>query len=285
MNEDTALQYIDNVSESNLEALSTPQADSVTYIDRLPDDLLYIIFQELFEKEFHHYIWRLLFVSRRWNHFIMECPALWATIEVDFYKDSFQDPLKHSLPYISACLKRSQGLLLDMDLDFGHFPHPDQYDPKVSAISRSELEDMVDPSWKWDRDFESPYYCLIFNKFFHGLLGVDGEYMSRWSTLSINLDVDALFCASIWKRFNGPLPNLRNLSINNFPRPIDFDYNMSFFGQGFRDLSSVNDLSIYDTPPLTLFPCHVQTSETSIYGLTGLWKIWYHCLLFLSCER
>lgn len=80
--------------------------NSVTYINRVPNDLLYIIFKMCLECD-HYDIWQLLSVSRRWNQFIMRCPALWAQIHLSWgYLSLFKLSLERPLLYLG--LPRAQ---------------------------------------------------------------------------------------------------------------------------------------------------------------------------------
>lgn len=248
-------------ARSNIETGGTSQANSSTYIDRLPHDLLYIIFKKTYIEWDHSNIWQLLFVCRHWNQFIMNCPALWAQIGLDWGSGTpFGLSLERPLSYISACLERSRGLLLDMNLNFECFPGEEYIsqtiltDTNGAIIDASNIENLINPSWGWDLNFDNPSYCWIFNRFFDHLTGIRGQHMSRWSRLRLDFGYGDPSSAGIWKRLRGPLPNLKTIHVEGFPQMENYDYDVSVFSQGLTDLSTVTSLKTLGTPLFTSFP-------------------------------
>lgn len=235
---------------SNNLKFGTNQVNTVLHIDRLPHDILYMVFKIYLEYD-HHDIWKLASVSRGWNRFIMDCPGLWAQIQITTDTDHpIQYSFQHPLSYISACLERSQDLPLDISLRFDGFPTPDDSiqttltDTDGAVIDTSDIENLVDPSWGWDLDFDSPSYCWLFNRFFDRLVGINGQRMTRWSRLYIDVGYDRPLSASILKRLRGPLPNLKHLNMQGFPRTGDDEHDTTFFSQGLTDLSAVTSLKL-----------------------------------------
>jgi hypothetical protein len=105
-----------------------------------PEEVLLEIFQ-YYLIDYHPNIRILLRVCKDWNRIVMHRPTLWIRIQTPDKLEHGQDFDDLVTPYVRACLKRSQNLPLDIELNLERLPSFAKY--AISYLYES-LADIVD---------------------------------------------------------------------------------------------------------------------------------------------
>lgn len=190
-------------------------------IGRCLDDVLYTIFEFCLVPR-HRRIGTLLLVCRRWNRMVMNGPKLWARLQVESDDDLLKDTAVHA--YLSACIERSRGLHLDVELDLSHFPSCRMYlEQEVvafakSLVNSSDHESVETQMEELDWDLESEQYSRLLTGALERILGTNGSRLPRLASLSLVFPEDDEDTAvDVWSHLKGNLLNLKALTIDHLP--------------------------------------------------------------------
>jgi len=160
--------------ETLIGALSAP-TEANTNIDGLPTELLLCVLELVIDSETPPELFCL--VSRRWYRSVVTCAPFWRCIDITLECYWRADPATGLVSSIRRHMARSQAYGLDVTIDYG-----------AGYYWYSQF---------WDAVIE----CA----------GLNGERMSRWSTLKFNsTNSTSLQVIEVFKR---PTPALRELSI------------------------------------------------------------------------
>jgi hypothetical protein len=108
----SSLAHVTSVQRISIEPIGTAP------INRCPDEIIYMIFEDCVLFPDHFYIRRLLLVCRRWYTLVTNTAKLWSRIEISSPWDLFDIGSQRSqFPYIFACLDRSKNLPITLHLD------------------------------------------------------------------------------------------------------------------------------------------------------------------------
>ncbi|KIM31210.1 hypothetical protein M408DRAFT_64678, partial [Serendipita vermifera MAFF 305830] len=162
-------------------------------VQNLPNEMLILIF-EYFLAINHRLIRRLLLVCKHWNHIVMQSPRLWGRVQLLPLDYEYRYPFESLLPYVEACLQRSQSVLLDIELDYVLLLTREEYiRNKVLAticeISNDE-PNVIDQVYNLNCDFASPEYDAYFDqtmKELSILIGPMGAHMEKWRSLRLRI--------------------------------------------------------------------------------------------------
>lgn len=241
-----------------------------TPIMKCPNEILHSIFTHTIA-DYHPRIRSLLLVCRHWNTIIMTSPRFWT--EIGFHNEidpNFFDP-EYSRNYINACLKRSENLLLDINLPIWYYDsHKGYIIEELDKFTR----DLLDPEdqssfsqqlWEMEFGFDSPKYVRRFEETFTRLLGKRGKNIKRWRSLSISFPEDLWSPIDLWNRFDAPAPNLRSLTLigastYNGGLPGEDDW----LKYGLNQLSNVNEFDSNTDIPIS----HLGLSTLNLHRLT-----------------
>jgi F-box-like len=225
------LKQLLEISEQQCRLLESDLADyraSVAPIRKCPAEILAAIFRDYLEDNPRH-IRRLLLVCRLWYNLTLQTPDLWTSIPIIF--DSKLEPAKEVVdsikPRVVACIKYSQNLPLDIDLDLTKLCKTlhcienqarifeDNYLRGAPVYLIGLLRE------RWPRleahFFHTPWNSYHIFELLAILTGSAKENMKRWKTFSIALPEGFMDNAviPIWDVLAGPLPSLVSLSINH----------------------------------------------------------------------
>ena len=162
--------------EPLISRLSAP-TEAQTTIECLPTELLLCVLELVLDSENPPELFCL--VSRRWYRSVVTCAPFWRCIDITVECYRRVDPATGLVPNIRRHLARSDAYGLDVTIDYG------------AACA-----------WDWDSQFwDAVLECV----------GLNGEGMSRWSTLKFNATQNTPL--RIIDVFQHPTPALRELSI------------------------------------------------------------------------
>lgn len=208
-------------------------------IHHLPDELLYSIFKLCIQGPYddpRRTIGTLLFVCKRWYTLTMSSPKLWSNIQID-------DPFRHidfvnrrsRISYVHSCLSRSQGLPLNVEIDFGCVDEMGYIKEELIQHAETILhEDVHEGVWDQicgqDWPLGSSRFYEELDSFLDQLFGDEGQHLKRCHTLSIEFPDDFTPVDIICSRMAPNISNLTSLKIdarrnwsveNTFPRVLD----------------------------------------------------------------
>lgn len=198
-------------------------------INRCPDEILIFIWWRLFDTDHpfwhckHPSIRRLLLVCKRWFRLLMNTPTLWTRISILNTWALFHPCGEESqVPYISACIQRSQAAPFDVRLDLGEFPIRSEYIKKqilkllFSICDKDEKNRIETHVQQWDTDFSSDLFETRFEQALKYLTGANLD-AQRWDRLSLALPQSYEVVNHIWASLGGSFPNLTSLEIVSAP--------------------------------------------------------------------
>lgn len=179
-------------------------------IRRVPAEILITIFEEAVKTRPTR-IRSLLLVCRHFNTIIMNCPILWTNLPLVFNKNNLS-AYKSLYKYSKACCERSQGLLLQLTLNFKRFP--DRLSFIENRLGRvypegEENEDLV-------HEFRSSIQCAQYERLFKKCLQIVRfltSHMQRWGSLTVILGSRHRrgFLPVLMPILHGEAPNLHTL--------------------------------------------------------------------------
>lgn len=239
----------------SIQPSSAPKAriSNAIAVHRLPEEILCMVF-EYYLNSHHNRIRRLLLVCKRWHHLVMNSPKLWTRINLQHPERLLETYSQLSdRQYITACVERSQGLSLDVTLDFGSFPTASKW---LQGKIQSCILASIDPDDRYCEFvtytknaifFESPKYEAEVDTALQHISGKDNEHMKRWSALHISFNKSSTeegpeFGWMLFRRLTGHTPNLKTLQIEGlleYPFPISHP---EWLSQILPDLSSITQL-------------------------------------------
>lgn len=197
------------------------QATEYNYFNSLPDKILHHIFSYSIHDD-HISIGRLLFVCKRWKRMILDDYHLWSRIQISI--PHLSDAYWARTLYATACMERSQDLLLDVEINFSQ-PISDREGMKrdiIDQVKRSVPSEFYGNVDRWGELLECPFIPESRMTYHHQavslvdhLVGSTGENIRRWKTLRLSLPQDdAEFCADVWISLYRSTPNLLKLSLD-----------------------------------------------------------------------
>lgn len=216
-----------------------------TPIIKCPNEILYSIFKFTIE-DYHPRIRRLLLVCRRWNSIIMTSPRFWTEISINDVSDPNFLDATYSHNYINACLERSQGLSLHIDLDMSFYDwHEGYIRDEIDKCARQFLEpaDQILFShqlWSLELDYYSSKYAMCVDEAFDRLLGNQKENIIRWGSLNICFPENLSAPLEFWGRFDAPAPNLRSLEFRGAPPYLEMFGEDDWIKYGLKNLANVD---------------------------------------------
>lgn len=151
-------------------SLQNAAIQKIIPIESCPDEVLNIIFG-LCIAECHSRIAILLQVCRHWHHLIMNSPILWARLQINQtnYR-SFIDPSNKKFDsYKFACMDRSKGGPITIDLNFSLLPDPENFMKEIldTLPYFQEWRDEVYPlifslnDLSWEQFVDTGYYYYL----------------------------------------------------------------------------------------------------------------------------
>jgi hypothetical protein len=176
-------------------------------INRCPDEILCLIFDNFVLVLCHHlYIRRLLLVCRRWYTLVTNTAKLWAQIEISSPWDLFDiGSQKSRFPYIFACLNHSKNLPITVYLDMQYLSHQlyiaEALAQQAKAIIDEDDHDMIFQRIRnQDWNFRSTGFDSQLERVIERVMGVDGEHIRCWGTMTLCLPDDADMAIRLWNR-------------------------------------------------------------------------------------
>jgi hypothetical protein len=235
-------------------------------IHHLPDELLYSIFKICIQGPDNRHrrtIGTLLFVCKRWYTLTMGSPKLWSNIQIyDTYKLFDFVNRRSRISYVDSCLSRSEGLPLDVQLDFSSVCEMDYI--KEELVERAETimhKDGHDGVWEQiygqDWPFSSPRFYEELERFLDHLFGDEGQHLKRYKTLSIDLPDDDIVMNIVCSRMTQKVSNLTSLEVES-----RIDWSLDDQLPQVLDLPKVKDLTIRSNYAEPLSVSHLGLSST-----------------------
>lgn len=243
-------------------------------VQNLPNEMLILIF-EYFLAINHRLIRRLLLVCKHWNHIVMQSPRLWGRVQLLPLDYEYRYPFESLLPYVEACLQRSQSVLLDIELDYVLLLTREEYiRNKVLAticeISNDE-PNVIDQVYNLNCDFASPEYDAYFDqtmKELSILIGPMGAHMEKWRSLRLRIPwQDCILGLHILRMLCGAVPNLQNISLIHIGYIMDTLGFECFYEEDISFLSfpSVQSLKLDHSAATFLLEDLVRTPSTLMH--------------------
>lgn len=244
--------------------------DTRCFIHRLPNELLLLMFELVIHDvslyfEHHRFnLGKVLQICKRWYNLVMHSPSLWARIQIAnvmrFVGVQGQQP---PIRYIEACLLRSQGLPLDIELNFTALDANNYIKAELFAYAEALVdEEESDPIFEQIHNqewiFDSSVFQVKFDQFLHFLFGEDGQHPGRWQTLTISLPQEEDFADLIWLRMAPTMTNLTSVEI--FEAPSSWSDGEVLAE---ADLSNVNTLKIRGVHDKDNFTAHLLGASFS----------------------
>ncbi|KIM20850.1 hypothetical protein M408DRAFT_30049 [Serendipita vermifera MAFF 305830] len=247
---------------------------SVAPVRRCPQELL-LMFFEYYTCENPRLIRRLLLVCKQWYELAISSPRLWNRIPITFDPEwDVESTCDFIRKRLQKCIDLSGSLPLELNVDFGNFVSPEEL---IRSKIREDLfnyvqSDECDTFHRWidDLDVDIPSdpevisICQTHHLFrlLEILIGEDGNTMSRWGTLCLDLPLELELAVGIMELFSHATPSLLRLKIDYFGNMHEgFD---SLIGTIFPDLSALEHLEVGSTEDLELF----KLNPTSMQILT-----------------
>jgi hypothetical protein len=280
-----------------ISAFSDPLNDPCL-IHRLPDELLYSIFKLCIRglyKTHRRTIGMLLFVCKRWYTLTMGGPTLWSNIQIDDSFKFFDFVNRRSrISYVDSCLSRSQGLPLDIEVNFEEVDEMGYIKAELIQhaeiiLNENEHAEVSDQIHNQDWPLGASRFYEELHPFLDHLFGDNGQHLKRCHTLSIDLPDDFTIMDIIFSRMAQNVPNLTSLKIDN---PLHWSVEDAF--PRVLDLPRVEDLTIRSRHGQPISLSHLGLSRTvlkqinmdvgeSILHLEELSSFKYLRSLELSC--
>jgi len=257
------LKQLLEVSEQQCRLL---ESDLVNYraslapIRKCPAEILAAIFRAYLENNPRH-IRRLLLVCRLWYNLTHQTPDLWTNIPIIF--DSGSEPAKDVVdsikPRVVACIKYSQNLPLDIDLDLSKLCKTLDYIKDQARIFEDNY--LLDLKFNFIRIIHqsqppseahfspTPWNSYHILELLDVLAGSANENLKRWKSFNFKLPESFMNedVMPIWDRLAGPLPCLVSLSIKQcYESSLDPPSYMVF-----ADLKSLQHLTLSDVAYLS----------------------------------
>jgi len=199
-------------------------------INRCPDEIICMIFENCVLIPYQHlYIRRLLLVCRRWYTLVTNTAKLWARIGISSPWDLFDIGSRKSLfSYIFACLARSKDLLITVDLDLESLLCGDYIAKGLSEYVKTIVDEVyhrpiieVIEEIEWD-ECTSTRFEVEVERVIEQLVGVDGEHIKRWGTLTLWLP-EWMEGLRYWKMLARGFKTVQKIAIYNSPLGLDND--------------------------------------------------------------
>jgi hypothetical protein len=194
-----------------------------SFINHLPEELLYSIFKLCILIPYDNHrapIGTLLFVCKRWYTLIMSSPKLWSKIEINDPFELFDLINKQSqTSYIPSCLSRSQGLPLDIEIDFESFDENAYIKGKLMEHAKTIIHEHEHLRF-WSQifcqewNFSSFHFYEELDRFLDHLFGDRDQHLKRYHTLIIDLPQNSAVADIICSRMAQNLSNLTSLEID-----------------------------------------------------------------------
>jgi hypothetical protein len=216
---------------------------------------------------------------------------LWARIEIFSPWDLFDiGSRKSQFPYIFACLNHSKNLPITVDLEMRDLSHEDYITEALAQHATTIVdEDEHDGilyqmrSQRWE--FYSTRFDSQLEPVIERLVGVDGEHIKRWGTMTLRLPDDENMAIRVWNLLARRLKGVENVVIDNFPSASS-----DIFVADLRTVKKLDLRSAYERPPIMIFelsPSTLKHLEIEVQNpsidLTGLSQFWQLRILRLSC--
>jgi hypothetical protein len=150
---------------------------------RVPTEILLAIFKETVRSR-PMKVKNLLLVCRHWNTIVMNGPSLWTNAQLFFGGIFLSKTCKSLYKYAKACFQRSQGLLIQVTLDFKRFPDRLSYIEKRLGKVYPEGETNEEAL----RQFKSTVQCAQYSKLLKRCLKVVSlvaSHRQQWGSLTV----------------------------------------------------------------------------------------------------
>jgi hypothetical protein len=237
-----------------------------------PEEVLHEIFQ-CYLIGYHPNIRILLLVCKDWYRIVMDRATLWTRIQIPKIPQDDNRTINTVVtPYVQACLKRSQNLPLDIELNLERLRGIDNY-----AISYL-YETLVDnPDYNhMQNDFYRELYNMerpnVFNYSFLNLLNTNVERWQKFKIMVPSNDIDT--CVALFREIDLPKAKLSSLEICGI---TDLRVPLSHL---LRNLPSIQGVQHLNAGGISLayFPdsdslCSLQTLTTFPWGPTQILDI------------
>lgn len=195
-------------------------------IQECPDDVLYLIFEQvILHLEEHYHIMLLIQVCQRWKAVIITSPKLWTRIEITNPWMLFDFITRKSMAsYISSCVKYSIDMPLHVSLRLYILDQESYMKAQlgecidsITAVSHTrrpwETQNKIDALCT---GFRSPKYHQDLERAIIILAGINGEHASRWESLTIQLPINKDDSVVVWTRVVKMITNVRTLKVYRF---------------------------------------------------------------------
>lgn len=194
-------------------------------IHGLPDEILSQIFETYTDDPSETRCSKLgilLLVCKRWHDLVMNSPLLWAHIEIDKDCEPFEFGGSPITAYVEACISRSQGIPLDMDLalqncDSSAYIKAGLFDRAKAIVDENFHQEIHRQIYKNAWHYTSSRFVIQFGRFFDSLFGDDGQHLRQCHRLVIRLPVHEEIARTIWARMRSNMSNLTSLTLLDIP--------------------------------------------------------------------
>ena len=261
------------VGSSSADVTIEPTAIETAPINRCPDEILCLIFENSVLIPHYHVFIRHLLVCRRWYTLVTNTAKLWARIEIFSPWDLFDIGSRKSLfPYIFACLNRSKNLPITADLDMrGLNPHnyiaatlAEHAKAIVDEDDRQAIDEHIQLQ-EWD--FRSTRFDSQLETVIERLIGADRASIKRWRAMRLYFPYDEDTAIRVWNIMGGAINAVENVVLKNFPSesPIIFDLRMvkSFSLNGAEDTERC-PITSFGLSPSTLEHLDIEVDNANI---------------------
>lgn len=212
----------------------------INVIHKCPDEVLLHIFSYYLENNpssygsQHPHIRRLLLICKRWYPIVMNARNLWARIEIKDAYDLLDYPNHKSLvPYIKACIERSNGLPLDIELNLLILPDVNDHIAHVIYNCNTRILGGA-TSFDLSSTIKEIYLDRCYD-YFHKQLsnaldlflddGLNSAILTRYRTLNLTLPPDRDERRGILESLQKPFPQLISLKLD---QSLHDEYNADF---------------------------------------------------------
>jgi F-box-like len=229
---------------------------SITPIQNIPTETLSLIFKSYLADN-PRLIRRLLLVSRRWYEVAISDPSLWTSLSISIQESEadLDKYVEEVMPYIVACLQRSQSMLLHVTLDLislRSLSTPEHRRLKQRPFDFNMPQQIfLGSAVPVPTPASPPLLCFQNGSHIEDLLyvlvGCSSRNLSRWRSLDLRLPSFQSMDSRIWALLGGGTPNLRTLSIRGSCHvSVVLPFTKSILKDDLKDLHRLTSLRLRD---------------------------------------
>jgi F-box-like len=220
------LRYLIETARNHLKSWETElqsYCQSTMSMQKVPVEVLSLIFKHTIRWDPRH-IRRLMLVCRRWYQITISDPSLWTdiTVKIHQYESDLPTYAEGIVPYLKACLRRSQSMLLHVELDFRSLQSFQSAEHRrlVMMHIKYDYSETDPPSSETEATQQAPGKSLEDHSHIEEILsllvGEDQKHLIRWGSLDLRLPGKHSVDRQIWASLKGAVPYMKTLSIEGY---------------------------------------------------------------------